>query len=67
MALSVQDADIAVALGVLPVAMTEYLYGTEDGRTQWLASKPGVASVELLDEDGAGAVSLEIRIATRSS
>jgi iron complex transport system substrate-binding protein len=58
-ALSVQDADIVVALGVLPVAMTRYRYGTDDGRTPWLASKPGVASVELLDEDDGGAVSLE--------
>jgi iron complex transport system substrate-binding protein len=58
-ALSPQDADITVALGVLPVAMTKYLYGTENGRTRWLSSKPGVATVELLDEDHAGTVSLE--------
>lgn len=58
-ALGGSDADIAVALGVQPVAMTGYFNAT-DGRAPWLASKLGTAQVEMLS--GGGGENSEVEV-----
>jgi iron complex transport system substrate-binding protein len=50
-ALGGADADVAVALGVRPVAMTGYFNAT-DGRAPWLAPKLGTAQIEILTGGG---------------